>query len=314
MQQILADILHTIGQAMLTPCLIILALLMIAALWQIGDVLVEWFKVRRPHKLKVTELIKEIHSSAENGGAAAIRETVAESGLLNRQKNALYRVLDAPELYTHGATITAIAEKALASEEDYYNRQVQITDTIAKLGPSFGLLGTLIPLGPGITALGNGDTAALAASVGVAFDTTIAGLLAASAAVVISGRRKHWYGNYMTELETVMEAVLEEIQMLNTNKRRLTRRVHSFEKATPNPMENLANLVDVMLVFACALMIAIITYWNVDLTQSKISKEDLEPVDDMQEAIQNDIDSEVLQSKGRVYEDPETGELYIVTN
>jgi len=69
-----------------------------------------------------------------------------------------------------------------------------------------------------------------------------------------------------------------------------------------------------MLVFACALMIAIITYWNVDLTQSKISKEDLEPVDDMQEAIQNDIDSEVLQSKGRVYEDPETGELYIVTN
>lgn len=59
--------------------------------------------------------------------------------------------------------------------------------------------------------MGNGDTAALAASVGVAFDTTIAGLLAASAAVVISGRRKHWYGNYMTELETVMEAVLEEI-------------------------------------------------------------------------------------------------------
>lgn len=46
----------------------------------------------------------------------------------------------------------------------------------------------------------------MAASVGVAFDTTIAGLLAASAAVVISGRRKHWYGNYMTELETVMEA------------------------------------------------------------------------------------------------------------
>ena len=52
MQKILADVLHTIGQAMLTPCLIVLALLMIAALWQIGDVLVEWFKVRRTHKLK----------------------------------------------------------------------------------------------------------------------------------------------------------------------------------------------------------------------------------------------------------------------
>ena len=35
--------------------------------------------------------------------------------------------------------------------------------------------------------------------------------------------------------------------MLRTNNRRLSRRTHSFEKATPNPMENLANLVDVML-------------------------------------------------------------------
>ena len=136
MQKILADVLHTIGQAMLTPCLIVLALLMIAALWQIGDVLVEWFKVRRTHKLKVTELIKAIHNSAETDGNAAIRETVETSGLLGRQKNAIYRVLDAPELFHHSATVTAIAEKAVASEEDYYNRQVQITDTIAKLGPA----------------------------------------------------------------------------------------------------------------------------------------------------------------------------------
>ena len=49
--------------------------------------------------------------------------------------------------------------------------------------------------------------------------------------------------------------------MLRTNNRRLSRRTHSFEKATPNPMENLASLVDVMLAFACALMIAIITRW-----------------------------------------------------
>ena len=34
----------------------------------------------------------------------------------------------------------------------------------------------------------------------------------------------------------------------------------------------------------------------------------------MQEAIQNEIDAAQLESKGRVYEDPETGDLYIVTN
>lgn len=96
--------------------------------------------------------------------------------------------------------------------------------------------------------------------------------------------------------------------------RRLGRRIHTFEKETANPMENVANLVDIMLVFACALMIAIITHWNVDLSQTKINKEDMELIEDPQTAIQNDIESDKFESKGTVYEDPETGDLYIVTN
>ena len=96
--------------------------------------------------------------------------------------------------------------------------------------------------------------------------------------------------------------------------RRIGRRSHSFEAETANPMENLANLVDIMLVFACALMIAIITHWNVDLTQQQLSKEDLELIEDPQMAIQNNIESSKFESKGVVYEDPETGDLYIITN
>ena len=211
MKTMLADVLHTVGQAALTPCLIILILLIIAALWQIGDFAVEWFKVRRTHKLVVTDLIKSIHEAAAMQGVEGIQQAMEESHLLKGQKNALNRVLNSPELFSNEATLTAIAEKALASEEDKYAKQIEITDLIAKLGPSFGLPGTLIPLGPGITALSSGDTATLAGSIGVAFDTTIAGLIAASIAVVISLQRKRWYKNYMIELETVMEAVLEEV-------------------------------------------------------------------------------------------------------
>ena len=97
-------------------------------------------------------------------------------------------------------------------------------------------------------------------------------------------------------------------------KRRLQKKVRSFERETANPMENLANLVDIMLVFACALMIAIITHWNVDLTQTKVNRDELEPLDDAQEAVRENIDAEAFESKGTVYEDPETGELYIVVN
>ena len=46
-----------------------------------------------------------------------------------------------------------------------------------QLGPILGLLGTLIPLGPGLAALGSGDIVTLAEALTVAFDTTVTGLL-----------------------------------------------------------------------------------------------------------------------------------------
>ena len=79
----------------------------------------------------------------------------------------------------------------------------------AKIGPMLGLLGTLIPLGPGIIALGQGDTITLSSSLLTAFDTTIMGLIAAAIAIVISTIRTRWYTDYMSILETLMECILE---------------------------------------------------------------------------------------------------------
>jgi biopolymer transport protein ExbB/TolQ len=73
----------------------------------------------------------------------------------------------------------------------------------------FGLLGTLIPLGPGIIALGQGDTFTLSSSLLTAFDTTIAGLLAAAVATVVSALRKSWYKEYMSVLEVLSQCILD---------------------------------------------------------------------------------------------------------
>ena len=44
---------------------------------------------------------------------------------------------------------------------------------------------------------------------------------------------------------------------------RLSSRIGTCEEI--NPLDGLANLADVMLVFACGLMLALITYWNLSL-------------------------------------------------
>lgn len=55
-------------------------------------------------------------------------------------------------------------------------------------------------------ALGQGDTVTLSESMNVAFDTTIAGVISAAVASVISHIRKRWYNDDMVSLETLMEA------------------------------------------------------------------------------------------------------------
>ena len=73
----------------------------------------------------------------------------------------------------------------------------------------FGLMGTLIPLGPGIVAIGEGDTTVLANSLLIAFDTTVLGLIVAAVALVVSTIRKTWYAKYMAAFESAAEIVLE---------------------------------------------------------------------------------------------------------
>jgi len=66
-------------------------------------------------------------------------------------------------------------------------------DLLARSGPILGLMGTLIPLGPGLTALGSGNIDILATALTVAFDTTVIGLLIGLLAYIIGRVRRRWY-------------------------------------------------------------------------------------------------------------------------
>ncbi|MBQ1351917.1 MAG: DUF2149 domain-containing protein [Oscillospiraceae bacterium] len=93
------------------------------------------------------------------------------------------------------------------------------------------------------------------------------------------------------------------------------------KKQTPageevNPMDGLANLADVMLVFACGLMLALITYWNLDVSQADsvdTSPARQEITQDVSDAAGQDaVSADGLQQYGTVFIDPDTGKLYMV--
>ncbi len=202
MQQSVSGVLRAISNGLNVPVMIILIILMAATVVLLGTLIVELITEHRHLKVSMPKLIDEIRDSKGN-----VEECINKSGLLKVQKKILCEVTHHPELTDDMRT--AMAAMLLEEEKERLDKRVEVTNLIAKLGPIFGLLGTLIPLGPGIVALGQGDTYTLSNSLLIAFDTTVAGLIAGAVAMVISTVRKKWYRNYNAILDTLMECVLE---------------------------------------------------------------------------------------------------------
>lgn len=80
-------------------------------------------------------------------------------------------------------------------------RAIDRADLLARIGPMLGLMGTLIPLGPGLAALSNGQLAPLAQAVTVAFNTTVMGLLVGILGFLLGRLRRRWYDSAMADGE-----------------------------------------------------------------------------------------------------------------
>ncbi|GAB2879731.1 hypothetical protein GCM10027277_56160 [Pseudoduganella ginsengisoli] len=117
------------------------------------------------------------------------------------------------------ACAVAIAEAGIAAGERFYGlsklaansntaqvqaiarRRLERADLLSRIPPMLGLMATIIPLGPGLAALGQGDPAKLASAVTVAFDATVLGLVAGIGGLVIGKLRRRWYEELLESLE-----------------------------------------------------------------------------------------------------------------
>lgn len=85
-----------------------------------------------------------------------------------------------------------------------------------------------------------------------------------------------------------------------------------------NPLEGVANLADIMLVLSCGLMLALIINWNVDvagLNETARQKVEVKPMAGLSEDTGSELEeNKNYIEKGIVYEDSETGKLYMVQN
>ena len=200
----LTDSMHTITHGLQIPTIIVLLILTLVTLIVLGSIIVEFFTERRVLKANIPALMADVHDKSMED----ISKLITKSEILKYHKKSLLELIKYS--YLPDEELEAVAKRLLADAEDHYNKIVGYTDLIARVAPMFGLMGTLIPLGPGLIALGQGDTKTLADSLLIAFDTTILGLVSAAIGYIISKIRSRWYEDYMVSLEGIMECILEE--------------------------------------------------------------------------------------------------------
>jgi biopolymer transport protein ExbB/TolQ len=100
------------------------------------------------------------------------------------------------------------AEHALARYELAVQRRLDRTRLLVRAGPAIGLMGTLIPLAPGLAALGDGDVSALAENLRDAFGATVVGLLVGTVAFGLTLARTRMYTEDLADLERGAEVLL----------------------------------------------------------------------------------------------------------
>lgn len=202
----LTTFLHIISESLLTPVIIILVIFIVVVLLSLGSFINEKFSRKTIKPSELEELIQKLSLS---DSLDEMRELVNDSSLFDNQKEDLIKIIDNYNIKS-GAR-KAFTTKILEEEETKLLKKVSLTDILIRTGPVLGLLGTLIPLGPGLSALGTGDINTLAQSLTVAFDTTVVGVGVGALAYVISKYRKIWYDDDLATTDTIAEVILENL-------------------------------------------------------------------------------------------------------
>lgn len=184
-----------IAGALKVPVHAIAVLLLALLAFELGRIATESWRRVRPGTLP----LEQIATQAMDEPAQAAQLARAAPGPLSER--AVLDLATATETQRNDAV-----EEALADYELRIQRRLDRTRILVRAGPAIGLMGTLIPLAPGLGALGRGNFSQLAGDLTVAFSATVVGILVGTAAFALTLIRTRVYTEDLAGLERAVSA------------------------------------------------------------------------------------------------------------
>ncbi|MBE6498126.1 MAG: MotA/TolQ/ExbB proton channel family protein [Methanobrevibacter sp.] len=204
--EFLTGSLDVISQSLTIPVLVILLVIVIITIITLGGVIAEYTSRRKVPVGTIRDLIYEINNAQT---VDQLKSVISSAKIPKAQRKVLDEIASSETLGKDSRE--ALARKLFEFEEEKTLSTLQKTDIITRIGPTLGLMGTLIPMGPGLAALGAGDINTLASSLTVAFNTTIVGIGSGALCYVLGKIRSGWYDRYLSDLDALIDAVLDRM-------------------------------------------------------------------------------------------------------
>ena len=198
--QVLENGLFALGQVLRFPVMTLLWVCVLASIFMAGHAVMEFVGRRRERQGF------NLHQWLKQGPA------LAQGERLQRLPAHLRQMLAAIETeQEQGTLVNGAFEHLLLEREERLRHSLAPSRTLVKVGPSMGLLGTLIPMGTSLASLATGNLEAMAGQMVVAFTTTIIGLATGTLAYVVAAARHGWVNESIREQRFLAERVALEL-------------------------------------------------------------------------------------------------------
>jgi biopolymer transport protein ExbB/TolQ len=103
-------------------------------------------------------------------------------------------------------------EKKIADVVQRQNWDLGRSKFLIRIGPLVGLMLTLIPMGPALVGLANGDISSMAYNLHLAFTTTVVGIFVAAVGLITYEVKNNWFQEEVTMLQHALDLKRENAE------------------------------------------------------------------------------------------------------
>ncbi len=173
------DLMYQVSNLFLTPVLFLIGILFVYAFFALGTFTGQWFQ-RRKYLQNYRDTVQGLSTGSTDA------RTVKGYRLFNhfqRQPSATAEYLD----------ILALKE-------------LETSRIVTRIAPMLGLVGTMIPMGPALKSLADGNVQGISENLIVAFAAVTFGLVTASITFCLASIHKRWLASELHDIQMIQQA------------------------------------------------------------------------------------------------------------